>query len=237
MKRGRLRGRLIQRSVESSLLTLSLDTCHCTVGVGVPDAAAVKVAVAPADTIWFDGLVVTAGAAVTVSVAALVVEEPWLLVKTARNCQPFCDATVLKVRVVLVAPAMFAKVAPPLLESCHWTVGVGLPVAAAVKLTLWPAVTVWSVGFVVTVGADWAHTVPGISRAHIAATIAAARPRRRCGAETAEGPPPLGERRNAERTHKRAPVRLTALETKPITAKNPPFEGQGIKTLRLLTSD
>jgi len=36
--------------------------------------------------------------------------------------------------------------------TCHWTVGVGLPVAAAVKATGWPAETDWLTGFVVTEG-------------------------------------------------------------------------------------
>ena len=59
-------------------------TCHCTVGAGVPVAAAVKVTGWPAVTVWLIGLVVTTGAALTVSVAAVVVAVPTLLVKTAR---------------------------------------------------------------------------------------------------------------------------------------------------------
>ena len=52
---------------------------HSTVGVGVPDAAAVNVAVAPDATETFCGCLVTCGAplAVTVRVAGLVVvSEP-----------------------------------------------------------------------------------------------------------------------------------------------------------------
>src|SRR5215469_16345414 len=37
-------------------------TCHCTVGVGAPDAAAMNVAVFPATTVWFPGLDATEGA-------------------------------------------------------------------------------------------------------------------------------------------------------------------------------
>jgi hypothetical protein len=40
-------------------------TCHCTVGVGEPVAAAVKVAVWPAVTVWFAGCVVIIGYAVS----------------------------------------------------------------------------------------------------------------------------------------------------------------------------
>jgi hypothetical protein len=62
-------------------------TCHWTIGVGVPEAAVAKVAVPPAVTVWFAGWVVTTGPApsgLTVKVAALVVAEPELLVKTTR---------------------------------------------------------------------------------------------------------------------------------------------------------
>src|SRR5664279_4728187 len=54
---------------------------HCTVGVGRPVAAAVNTAVPPAFTVTSVGLVVTTGPAVTVSVAAVVVADPTLLVK------------------------------------------------------------------------------------------------------------------------------------------------------------
>lgn len=62
-------------------------TCHCTVGAGYPFAAAEKVAVSPAFTVWLVGLVVTLGACWTVRVAALLVAvwevPPKVLVKTA----------------------------------------------------------------------------------------------------------------------------------------------------------
>ena len=57
------------------------------------------------------------------------------------------------VRVVEVAPAMVAKLPPVLVLSSHCTVGVGVPVATAVKVAGWPAVTDWLAGLVVTVGA------------------------------------------------------------------------------------
>lgn len=58
-------------------------TCHCTVGAGDPVAAAVKVAVAPANTDTFVGFVVITGRVFTVSVAAVVVADPWVFVNTA----------------------------------------------------------------------------------------------------------------------------------------------------------
>ena len=62
----------------------SLDTCHCTVGTGVPLAAAVNVAVDPAHALALAGCVVIDGAVVTVSVAAVDVALPQLSVNTAR---------------------------------------------------------------------------------------------------------------------------------------------------------
>ena len=64
-------------------------TCHCTVGVGLPDAAAVNEAFDPAETDWLTGFVVTAGAKFTVNVAAVVVAVPEAFVKTAWYLVPF----------------------------------------------------------------------------------------------------------------------------------------------------
>ena len=62
-------------------------TFHCTVGVGFPLAAAVKVTVLPATIVWLAGFVVTAGtvAACTVNVAADEVALPHAFVKTASD--------------------------------------------------------------------------------------------------------------------------------------------------------
>jgi hypothetical protein len=57
----------------------------------VPLAAAVKLAVCPAVTVWLTGCVVIAGAtaaAFTVSVAALLVTVPAVFVTTTRNVEP-----------------------------------------------------------------------------------------------------------------------------------------------------
>src|SRR5678815_1588627 len=71
------------------------------------------------------------------------------LLKRTRYWLPLSAATALKVKLGLVAPAMSLKVSPPSVLSCHWTVGAGLPLALAVKVTL-PGQTVWLDGFNVT---------------------------------------------------------------------------------------
>jgi len=131
----------------------SMLCCHCTVGVGDPVAAAVKVTVCPAFAVTFVGFNVIVGALFTVSEAAVVVAEPVAFVNTARNWFPFCEASAVKASVVEVAPAMFVKVAPPSMLCCHCTVRAGDPVAAAVKVAVCPAFTVTFTGFSVIVGA------------------------------------------------------------------------------------
>ena len=42
----------------------------------------------------------------------------------------------------LVAPAMFDQLAPPLVLTCHWAVGVGDPVAVVEKKITFPDSTV-----------------------------------------------------------------------------------------------
>ena len=61
---------------------------------------------------------------------------------------PASPATALAIeKVLLVAPLM---VAPPF---CHWYVGAGVPLAAAVKEAEPPTVTDWLTGCVVNAGA------------------------------------------------------------------------------------
>src|SRR5712664_3142887 len=96
------------------------------------------------------------GTPFTVSVAAVVVAVPAAFVNTARYWFPFCDKAVVKLRVVEVAPETLPNVTPPSVLTCHCTVGVGEPVAAAVKVAVWPAVTVWFAGCVVIVGVEGA---------------------------------------------------------------------------------
>jgi hypothetical protein len=124
---------------------LSKESCHCTVGVGVPLAAAEKVTVWPEGTVWLMGCVVIVGATggVTLSVAGLVVADPDPLVNTVSYSLPFSAVVVTgMVKVSLVAPDTSEKVTPWSVETCHCTVGVGKPLAAALKLALWVAVTV-----------------------------------------------------------------------------------------------
>ena len=82
-----------------------VESCHCTVGVGFPLAAAVKLTFDPAVIDWFCGFVVTVGGKFTVSVAAVVVADPPELVNTAWYLLPFCPAVTFdNVNVVVVAP-------------------------------------------------------------------------------------------------------------------------------------
>jgi hypothetical protein len=141
----------------------SVDSCHWTVGVGLPEAAAVNVADPPTVQLAPAGGVVTTGALLTVSVAAFVVAEPTEFVNTARYWVPFWAAvTALTVSVAEVAPLMFVNVELPLGADCHWTVGVGVPEAAAVNVALPPAVTVWLVGCVVIAGATSTVSVAAV---------------------------------------------------------------------------
>src|SRR3954470_19938043 len=92
-----------------------VDTCHCTVGARQPVdelAPAVNVAAAGAVTVALAGCVVidgathVGGAGLTVSVAALVVVLPALLVNTARYWLPDCETLVGEtVSVGALAPA------------------------------------------------------------------------------------------------------------------------------------
>jgi hypothetical protein len=78
----------------------------------------------------------------TVSVAAVVGADPAEFVNTAWYWFLFCDKVVAKLKVVEVAPGRMLKVVPLSVLTCHCTVGVGEPVAAAVKVAVWPTVTV-----------------------------------------------------------------------------------------------
>jgi hypothetical protein len=51
--------------------------------------------------------------------------------------------------------------APPSVERCHCTDGAGRPLAAAVNVAASPAVTVWSCGCALTVGAAVTVSVAG----------------------------------------------------------------------------
>ena len=90
------------------------------------------------------------GIALTVNSAAFEFAVPALLLHTARYCLLLSVMATANVNVALVAPVMFVHVVP--LPDCHCTVGVGVPLAADVKLTLSPAHFVCDTGCVVTPG-------------------------------------------------------------------------------------
>ena len=73
----------------------SVLTCHCTVGVGMPLAVAVNVAMLPALTV-IDESVDTVGATASVNVAGLLVKLPRLLVNTASYSVPLTAAEAVK---------------------------------------------------------------------------------------------------------------------------------------------
>ena len=64
---------------------------------------------------------------------------------------PVSAAEVVKRKVVEVAPATSDQFVPSVL-TCHWRLGIGEPLAAAVKLAVVPVVTVVSDGWVETTG-------------------------------------------------------------------------------------
>jgi len=66
-----------------ALISERVVPCHCTVGIGVPDADAVNVAVLPAVTVTELGFVVIDGSTCTVSVADVLVADPAAFMNTA----------------------------------------------------------------------------------------------------------------------------------------------------------
>lgn len=88
-------------------------------GLGSPLAAAVKLAIVPSHTVVSPGFVLTAGAVLTVNVAAVVVAVLHELANTARYLLPSCDAFVVKESVAEVAPGMSLKLEPPSVLTCH----------------------------------------------------------------------------------------------------------------------
>ena len=85
-------------------------------------------------------------AAEIVSVAAVVVAEPTELVNTARYWLPLSAAWRREAQCRGSRTRDIAKRPPPLVLSCHWTVGVGLPLAAATNVAVDVALTTlyWS---------------------------------------------------------------------------------------------
>src|SRR5437762_1289782 len=90
--------RLVVVAPGMSLKPEPVSTCHCTVGAGLPEAEAVKVAVVFSHTVVLAGSAVTAGAVFTVSVAGLLLVDPQASVKTARYCLPLSPAAAVNDR-------------------------------------------------------------------------------------------------------------------------------------------
>ena len=84
---------------------------------------------------------------------ALLAAAPSSFVKTALNRQPFKNAGGFPLIVGEVNAGTSIHVFPPSTEISHCTVGVGVPLAAAAKVTVPPAATDWFVGCVVMTGA------------------------------------------------------------------------------------
>jgi len=93
------------------------------------------------------------GVGLTVNVAAFEFAEPALFVHTARYCFPLSPVAVANVSVALIAPMMFDQLIPLFVLTCHCTIGAGAPLAADIKVTLFPEQIVCVVGCVVTEGA------------------------------------------------------------------------------------
>ena len=89
----------------------------------------------------------------TVRLAKLLVALPKLFEKNARNCLPLSALAVVREYVPDVAPAILFQLVPLSVLTCHCREGVGLPLAAAVKVTVAPETTVELTGCVVTAGA------------------------------------------------------------------------------------
>src|SRR3954471_6787638 len=94
------------------------------------------------------------GAARTVSVASVVVAVPLVLVNTARYFLPLSAVDAANESMVPVWPLRLVNVAPPLVLTCHCTVGAGVPLALAWNVAAPPAVVNTSDGFSVTDGGE-----------------------------------------------------------------------------------
>jgi hypothetical protein len=79
--------------------------------------------------------------------------------------------TELNVSVVEVAPDIVVNVTPALVETLHWTLGVGLPVTAALKLAFDPALTLAFEGLLVTSGALGAVVTLRVATAVVAVPL------------------------------------------------------------------
>jgi hypothetical protein len=140
----------------------SVEYSHCTLGVGVPVAAAENDTSAPEATVWPVGCAEMAGATSTVRAAEVEVAVPATLVNTASYWSPLSPSEAAKEYVVEVAPAMGAQ-DDPLAEANHCTLGAGDPEAATVNEAVAPAATVPDAGWVTMTGAIGAGTTVSVA--------------------------------------------------------------------------
>ena len=109
---------------------LFVETCHCTVSGAVPSLSVMvknSKLVWPTVAVAFCACVVIEGAALMVTVAALLAAvAPLPSVTTARNSGEPAVVKPLRVRVVVVAPAIVGPLlrlvneTPLFVEICHW---------------------------------------------------------------------------------------------------------------------
>ncbi len=103
----------------------------------------------------------------------MVVAVPDVLVNTARYWYPLLAAGgVVMVRVGETFPARLLKVSPPSVLTCHWTVGAGVPLAAAVKVAFCPGKSLAFTGCRVIAGASAAEVISVISGAGLKFCVA-----------------------------------------------------------------
>ena len=79
----------------------------------------------------------------TLSITTVEVTEPTEFMTLTRYLLLFITAvTLLSVRLAAVPPGTSVHVLPPLVDTCHWNVGAGVPVAVTLNVALCPAFTV-----------------------------------------------------------------------------------------------
>jgi len=124
-----------------------VEICHCSPGAGVPLTTAVKFAVPPTTAVTFPGCVAMLGD--TSSVAFALVFDPPVFVATTRNKFVLCvEFAAITVKVALVFPenplpfVMFVNTDPPFVDTCHCSVGAGVPLVVTENNAFEPAVTV-----------------------------------------------------------------------------------------------
>src|SRR4051794_34085675 len=117
---------------------LSVERCHCTVGAGKPDAAAVNVTAVLGCTVWPVGFVVTAGAASTSIVSVCVASGDRPL--DAVSVNGYAPLLLLGVPVTVAVPSWLSANVTPVgnVPDSVMVDTVGTPLVVTVKV---PAVS------------------------------------------------------------------------------------------------